>query len=58
MKGERRSKSKLVAHIPKNKAKGANFGNIVKKVTKALGMADCDGCDERQKKLNRIRIEW
>lgn len=32
----------------------SGFGDLVSKVTNALGIDECDGCEERKKKLNDI----
>lgn len=37
-----------------NKKKIEGLGDVVKKVTNALGIETCDACEERRKKLNSM----
>ena len=34
------------------------LGDLIAKVTKAVGIKPCAGCKRRQKSLNRFAIRW
>lgn len=33
-------------------------GDLIRKVTEAVGIRACGGCKERQKSLNRFEVKW
>lgn len=50
-------KARLSLRIPGLK-QGIGAGDVVRKATEALGIEHCNGCDERQKRMNRfLRFE-
>lgn len=36
--------------------RGVGLGDIIKKVTMAVGIKPCAGCERRRRYLNRIRV--
>jgi len=52
------SKKKTVtrAELDALAAQGLGLGDLVSKVTKAVGLRECDGCARRRALLNKIRL--
>lgn len=46
------------AAVEAYQAAGGGLGDLIAAVTKKFGVAPCDGCEERRKKLNRIRLPF
>jgi hypothetical protein len=44
-------------HFENQELKSSGLGDLISKVTKTLGIEECDGCEERKKKLNK-RFSW
>jgi hypothetical protein len=38
--------------------RGIRVGDLIRRVTAAIGMKSCGGCKERQKSLNRFEVRW
>jgi hypothetical protein len=34
------------------------LGDLIRRVTEAVGIKPCAGCKERQKSLNRFEMKW
>jgi len=34
------------------------LGDLVKKITKAVGVSPCGGCEKRRKALNKFTVKW
>jgi len=55
-KAEKTSASLDRAEFDRLAASGMGLGDIVSKMTKALGLKECAGCTKRRAALNKLRL--
>lgn len=38
--------------------RGIRVGDLIRRVTEAIGIKPCSGCKDRQESFNRFKIHW